>query len=195
MKITRTLLLVLIAAISLGVMTVTVQAQDDAPAAPAAPAATDAPAGPAATATTDTPAVPDGTPVLDEGGRSGDESDGKEDDGKKPVDSAKDEETKSTPSLFNPQMIFLIGAMVLFFVFMGRGKRKTEAKRKEMLAALKKGDKVTTIGGIVGTVLEVRDDEVTIKIDENSNTRMRFARWAVRGVGADGKSEESDAKK
>lgn len=195
MKITRTLLLVLIAAISLGVMTVTVQAQDT-PAAPAAPAATDTPAAPAGTDTPAAPAAADDAPVLDEGGRSGDDPDGKKDDGKTPADTDKTEEVPPPGNpLFNPQMLFLIGAMVLFFVFMGRGKRKTEKKRKEMLSALKKGDKVTTIGGIVGSVLEVRDDEVTIKIDENSNTRMRFARWAVRGVGSDAKNEEPEGKK
>jgi len=196
MKITRTLLLVLIAAISLGMMTVTVQAQD-APAAPAAPATVDAPATPATPAT---PAVPDGVPVLTEGDRSGGdtagkEADGKDADGKKKADPVKTEEPPAGNPMFNPQMLFLIGAMVLFFVFMGRNKRKTEKKRKDMIAALKKGDKVTTIGGIVGSVLEVRDDEVTIKIDENSNTRMRFARWAVRGVGSDAKTEEPEGKK
>ncbi len=91
--------------------------------------------------------------------------------------------------------LILLGAMVLFFVFMGRGKRKTEAKRKEMLSALKKGDKVTTIGGIIGTVMDIRENEVTIKIDENNNTRMRFIRSAVRGVGAEAKKEDVEEQK
>ena len=58
-----------------------------------------------------------------------------------------------------------------------------------MLAALKKGDKVTSIGGIVGTIMDVREDEVVVKVDENNNVRMRFARWAVRGTGDDAKKE------
>jgi len=96
---------------------------------------------------------------------------------------------KGPGSLFSSPMIILIGAMLLMFVFMGRGRRKTEAKRKQMLAALKKGDKVTSIGGVVGTIMEVRDDEVTVKVDENNNVRMRFARWAIRGIGETAKDE------
>jgi preprotein translocase subunit YajC len=52
-----------------------------------------------------------------------------------------------------------------------------------MLSSLRKGDKITTIGGVVGTVMEVRDDEITVKVDESGNVRMKFARWAIRGVG------------
>ena len=59
-----------------------------------------------------------------------------------------------------------------------------------MLSSLKKGDKITSIGGIVGTVIEVRDDEVTVKVDETGNVRMKFARWAIRGVGDAARAED-----
>ena len=88
--------------------------------------------------------------------------------------------------------IVMIGAIVLMYVWMGRSRRKQEAKRKEMLASLKKGDKATSIGGIVGTVVEVREDEVVMKVDENNNIRMKFARWAIRGVGEDAKQEKPE---
>jgi preprotein translocase subunit YajC len=84
----------------------------------------------------------------------------------------------------------MLGGFFLLYIFMSRGRRKEQKRRQEMLSSLKKNDKITTIGGIVGTVIEVRDDEVTIKVDESSNTRMKFARWAVRGVGAEGKAEK-----
>jgi len=83
----------------------------------------------------------------------------------------------------------MLAVLVFMWFFMGRGRRKKEAQRKAMLAALGKGDKVTSIGGIVGTVVEVRDDEVTIKVDETNNIRMRFARWAIRGIGEQAKTE------
>ncbi|MDY6914414.1 MAG: preprotein translocase subunit YajC, partial [Planctomycetota bacterium] len=85
--------------------------------------------------------------------------------------------------------IVLLGGFVLLYFWMGRSRRKQEAKRKEMLSNLKKGDKVTSIGGIVGTVIEVRESEVTVKVDETNNVRMRFARWAIRGVGETAKTE------
>jgi preprotein translocase subunit YajC len=86
--------------------------------------------------------------------------------------------------------IILLGGLVLMYVLMGRSRRKQEAKRKEMLQSLKKGDKVVSIGGIVGTVIETREDEIVVKVDEKSNTRMRFARWAIRAAGEEAQAEK-----
>ena len=87
-------------------------------------------------------------------------------------------------------MIIMLGGFFLLYIWMGRSRRKQRRERQEMLTALKKGDKITSIGGIVGTVIEVRDDEVTVKVDETGNVRMKFARWAIRGVGEAGKAED-----
>ena len=197
MKTAKTLLLLLVVAISLTGLTTVVQAQDTyAPAA--APAAADAAA--AAPAAVAAPAATDAPPAagIDEGDNVTDDAyktDGPAISAGDPQPTSQPAGKKDAPGIFDNPMFLLIGAMLLMFVFMGRGKRKTEKKRKAMLAELKKGDKVTTIGGIIGTVMEVRDDEVTVKIDEGSNARMRFARWAVRGVGADSKTEAPDGKK
>jgi len=113
------------------------------------------------------------------------EGDKKEGDGERAG-----EEEAPEQGFFQKYFLFImIGGFVLLYVVMGRGRRKRETRRKEMLASLKKGDKVTSIGGIVGTVIEVREDEVTVKVDETSNVRMKFARWAIRGVGTDAKKE------
>ena len=85
-------------------------------------------------------------------------------------------------------LFVMIGGFILLYVWMGRGRRKQEAKRKQMITELKKGDKVNTIGGIIGTVIEVREDEVTVKVDETNNVRMKFTRRAIQGVGDQGKS-------
>ena len=91
--------------------------------------------------------------------------------------------------------LLLLAPILLIFLWSGRGRKKQEAKRKQMLSELKKGDKVTSIGGIVGTVIEVREDELVIKVDESSNTRMRFARWAIRGIGEEAKKDEQDQRR
>ena len=176
MKITRTLLLALIGAVLLVGLTAAARAQTTRPAeAPETDGAVNLTEGERADGETasDDPSSPAGQPTSQPAGGP----------------------ARKNPSFFNPQMMLLLGAMVLLFVFMGRGKRKTEARRKEMLSALKKGDRVTTIGGIMGTIMEVRDDEVLLKTDESNNARMRFARWAVRGVGDQGKSENGEEKK
>ncbi len=86
-------------------------------------------------------------------------------------------------------LVLMIGGLILIYLWMGRGPRKERQRRQEMISSLKKGDKVTTIGGIVGTVIEIRDDELTVKVDESNNVRMKFAKWAVRGVGDLAKAE------
>jgi len=93
-------------------------------------------------------------------------------------------------------MIFfvMIGGVVLLYVWMGRSRRKQDAKRREMLGNLKKGEKVVTIGGILGTVIEVKEDEVTVKVDETNNVRMKFLRKAIQSVGEDAKAD-TDARK
>lgn len=72
--------------------------------------------------------------------------------------------------------------IVVFWVLIMGGQRREKKKRKQMLEQLKKNDKVVTIGGILGTVVEIRDNEVVLKVDESSNTRMRFSRSAIQGV-------------
>jgi len=95
--------------------------------------------------------------------------------------------------LDSPIMWVLLGGMVLMLLLSGRGRKKEQKKRKEMLDSLKKGDKVVSIGGIIGTVIEIRPDEVTVKVDETNNIRMKIARWAIRGVGDTYKSENPAA--
>jgi preprotein translocase subunit YajC len=86
--------------------------------------------------------------------------------------------------------LILLGVLVVMFWFSSRQRRKQEKQRKEMISSLKKGDKVVTIGGVVGTVIEAKPHEITVKVDENNNVRMKFARWSIRGVGDEAKSED-----
>ncbi len=83
----------------------------------------------------------------------------------------------------------MLGAVALMWFMSSRSRKKQAKKRKDMLSSLSKGDKITSIGGIVGTVIEIREDEVTVKVDDSC--RMKFARWAIRGVGEEGKTEET----
>ena len=73
---------------------------------------------------------------------------------------------------------------VLFYILMIRPERRKKADLLEMLQQLKKNDRVVTIGGIYGTVVSTSKDseEVTIKIDENTNTKMRMQRSAIARV-------------
>ena len=135
-------------------------------------------------------AAPDGdaAPAAD--------TDGQPADGEEPTEGEGEPEGGAPQpggGLFNnPMLLIMIAVLVLFFVMSSRGRKKREGKHREMLASLKKGDKVTSIGGICGTIIEVKEDEITVKVDETNNVRMRFARWAIRGVGDTAKSENPE---
>jgi preprotein translocase subunit YajC len=82
--------------------------------------------------------------------------------------------------------LLIIGVMLLL---MFRSKSKEDRQRKDMMANLKKGDEVQTIGGALGKVVEVRDDRVLLKVDESSNTKIWFRRSAIGQVVTQEKAE------
>ncbi|MFP4054497.1 MAG: preprotein translocase subunit YajC [Phycisphaerae bacterium] len=88
--------------------------------------------------------------------------------------------------------VILLAVLVIMYFLTSRARKKQEKQRKEMLSHLKKGDKIVTIGGIMGTVMDVRENEVTVKVDENNNIRMKFSRWAVRAVGEEARQENAE---
>lgn len=103
-------------------------------------------------------------------------------------ESQEDPQNQPPPDLFGGPFIWImLGGFVLLWLWMGRSRKKQESKRREMLASLKKGDKVVSIGGIIGTIIETRDDEIVVKVDDN--TRMKFLRSAIRNAG-EGVQEE-----
>jgi preprotein translocase subunit YajC len=67
----------------------------------------------------------------------------------------------------------------IFWFVMSRDQRKKKGQRQQMLANLKKGDKVLTIGGAVGTIVGIKDTEVVVKVDESSNVKITFLRSAI----------------
>ncbi len=82
-------------------------------------------------------------------------------------------------------LIGFLLAMAVFLFISFSGSRKQQKKYREMLASIKKGDRVMTIGGIVGNVVSVKDDEIVLKVDESTNTKIAFVRGAITKVLAD----------
>lgn len=77
-------------------------------------------------------------------------------------------------------LMMLLPIMLAVMIFMTfRSQSKEKKKRQQLIASLSKGDKIQTIGGIIGNIVEIRDNEVVVKIDENNNTKMKFARSAI----------------
>ena len=85
---------------------------------------------------------------------------------------------------------FLLPLVVIFGIFyflIMRPQKKRQQEHEDMVEALKKGDKIVTIGGIHGTVTQVEDDSVLAQVDAGS-TKLRFDKNAIANVG--GKKEE-----
>ena len=83
--------------------------------------------------------------------------------------------------LSSPLMPLVLGILVLYF-FVFRSKKNQDRQRQDMLNQLKKNDEIQTIGGIIGKVMETRDDRVLVKIDESTNTKVWFSRSAIHRV-------------
>ena len=87
--------------------------------------------------------------------------------------------------LLTSPIVPLVLVMVVFLVFSSRTRRRQEKAKQDMLGAMKRGDRVQTIGGILGNVVEVREDRVLLKVDEGNNTKVWFARSAIARVMGD----------
>ena len=84
----------------------------------------------------------------------------------------------------------MLGAAAILVIMLIRGPRKEEKKRKQMLATMKKGSRVVTIGGLVGSVVDVRDDVVVLKVDESANVKAHYLKSAISRVLAEDASPE-----
>lgn len=75
----------------------------------------------------------------------------------------------------------LVLMFVAFYFLLIRPQKKKDKKVKDMLAALKTGDRVCTIGGIYGTITNIKDDTIELSVGRD-NVKLVFARWAIRNV-------------
>ena len=80
----------------------------------------------------------------------------------------------SMGSLLIPLVLMI--ALMYFLMIRPENKRKKQAE--EMRNSLKKGDQITTIGGIVGKIVHVADDNIVIETSDD-RVRMELAKWAV----------------
>ncbi len=80
---------------------------------------------------------------------------------------------------FFPSWILLGLMFVVMYFLLFRGPRKKQQQHKQMVQTLRKNDRIRTIGGIIGTVVDIKDDEITLKVDESNNTKIKIASSAI----------------
>jgi len=67
----------------------------------------------------------------------------------------------------------IILIFVIFYFLLIRPQKKTQQEHSKMLAGLQKNDDVITIGGIHGTIVNIQDDVVTLRVDENTRIKIQ----------------------
>lgn len=88
--------------------------------------------------------------------------------------------TTSTTGSFTSMIITVALMIAIFYFFLIRPQSKRQKETEKMLAALKKGDKVVTIGGIHGVISSTKEKTVIVKVDDN--TKLEFNRSAIASV-------------
>ena len=75
-------------------------------------------------------------------------------------------------------IIMLVAMLAIFYFMLIRPENKRKKEAEQMRSSVKTGDKITTIGGIIGTVVHVKDDKIVIETSADQ-VRMELAKWAI----------------
>jgi len=94
----------------------------------------------------------------------------------------------------NPLMSFLplIAIVGIFYFLILRPQSKKQKETQKMLSALKKGDRVITVGGIHGVIYTVKENTIIVKVDDN--VKLEFNRSAISNVSVQAPKEEKEEK-
>ncbi len=94
--------------------------------------------------------------------------------------------TKTEQSPFGGIWPMLLMLAIFFYIVVLMPQRKEKRKREELMAAMKKGQKAQTIGGVIGTIVDIRDNEIVLRVDDHNNTRIRYIKSAILSVTSEG---------
>lgn len=88
--------------------------------------------------------------------------------------------------------LMLVAMIAVFYFLMIRPQKKQEKEAQEMRDSLAVGDEVTTIGGIIGEIVSIKDETVTIETSK-AGTKIRFLKTAIRSVDVSAASKKQAA--
>ena len=89
-------------------------------------------------------------------------------------------DTSQTQRPTNPFSLWIFLPFIIIMVFMlFRAPQKQKQERKKLEQSLEKNDRILTIGGIIGTIVDLKEDEVILKVDESNNTKIKVRRSAI----------------
>lgn len=91
-------------------------------------------------------------------------------------------------------IIMLVVMVAVFYFMLIRPENKRKKEAEQMRSSVKAGDEITTIGGIVGKVVNVKDDKIVIETGADQ-VRVEFAKWAISTNDTAAANAKEEAKK
>ena len=102
--------------------------------------------------------------------------------------------TTSTTGTGMSSIIMIVAMIAVFYFLMIRPENKRKKEAEQMRAAVKTGDEVITIGGIIGTVVSVKDEKFVMETSADQ-VRIEFAKWAISSNETAAAAAKAEAKK
>ena len=91
-------------------------------------------------------------------------------------------------------IIMIVAMIAVFYFLMIRPENKRKKEAEQMRSAVKTGDVITTIGGIIGTVVSVKDDKFVMETSADQ-VRLELAKWAISSNETAAAAAKAEAKK
>ena len=91
-------------------------------------------------------------------------------------------------------IIMIVAMIAVFYFLMIRPENKRKKEAEQMRSAVKTGDEIVTIGGIIGTVVSVKDEKIVMETSADQ-VRIEFAKWAISSNETASAAAKAEAKK
>ncbi len=102
--------------------------------------------------------------------------------------------TEAAPGGMMSTVIMMVAMLGIFYFMLIRPENKRKKEAEQMRSSVRKGDKITTIGGIVGTIVDVKENNVVVETSADQ-VRIEFAKWAISSNETAAENAKAEAKK
>ena len=102
--------------------------------------------------------------------------------------------TTAAPGGLGSTIVMMVAMLGIFYFMLIRPENKRKKEAEQMRSSVRKGDKITTIGGIVGTVVDVKENNIVIETSADQ-VRIEFAKWALSSNETAAENAKAEAKK
>ena len=103
-------------------------------------------------------------------------------------------EATGTAGGMGSSILMIVAMLAIFYFMLIRPENKRKKEAEQMRGAVKTGDKIVTIGGIIGTVVNVKEDKIVIETSADQ-VRIEFAKWAISSNETAAEAKKAEAKK